>query len=223
MSLTLTSLIALFSAMLVLAALPSISVLAVTSRALSGGFRHGAAVSVGVVTGDIVFIVIALFGLSLLQDAASTWGLNIGYLSYLKYVAAAYLLWMAQAIWRARNIDAGAEPGSAQQGAAPVVSLWSGFTSGLLLTLGDQKAIFFYLGFFPAFVELSAVTLADILVIVLITIVTVGGVKLLYAWLVSRAGQVLAHTTRARQLTRLLNGVAALVLVLAAAMVILRY
>jgi threonine/homoserine/homoserine lactone efflux protein len=99
----------------------------------------------------------------------------------------------------------------------------SSFTSGLLLTLGDQKAILFYLGFFPAFVDLDTVTLADVLLICLITLVTVGGVKLLYAWLVSRAGRALAQTSRARQLTRLLNALAALILVLAAAMVILRY
>ncbi|MEX0739079.1 MAG: LysE family translocator [Pseudohongiella sp.] len=216
MSLTLASLIALSSAMLVLAALPSISVLAVTSRALSGGFRHGAAVSAGVVTGDIIFIVVALFGLSLLQDTAGDWGV------YLKYLAAAYLLWMAQAIWRSRN-DTGGAPDVAQQSTTAAASLLSSFTSGLLLTLGDQKAIFFYLGFFPAFVDLNAVTLADILVIVLITIIAVGGVKLLYAWLFSRAGRALAQTRRARQLTGLLNGLAALILVLAAAMVILRF
>ena len=103
------------------------------------------------------------------------------------------------------------------------MSLLSSFSSGLLLTLGDQKAIFFYLGFFPAFVDLDSVTFIDILVICLITLVTVGGVKLLYAWLVSRAGRALAQSSKAQQLTRLLNVLAALILVLAAAMVILRY
>lgn len=214
MSLTAASLIALASAMLVLAALPSISVLAVTSRALSGGFRHGAAVSAGVVAGDIVFILVALFGLSLLLDAAGGW------VGYLKYVAAAYLLWMAQAIWR--SPDAADAPSDSALQLRPV-SLTSSFVSGLLLTLGDQKAVLFYLGFFPAFVDLGAVTVVDILLIVLITVITVGGVKLCYAWLVSRAGQALAHTARARQLTRMLNRLAALILVLAAAMVILRY
>ena len=221
MSLTLASLIALSGAMLVLAAMPSISVLAVTSRALSGGFRHGAAVSAGVVSGDIFFILIALVGLALVQDTVRDWGINPEFLSYLKYVAAAYLLWMAQALWCSRN-NTGASD-AASQNSPPAVSLMSSFGSGLMLTLGDQKAIFFYLGFFPAFVDLDAVTLTDILVICLITLVTVGGVKLLYAWLVSRAGRALAQSSKAQELTRLLNVLAALILVLAAAMVILRY
>ncbi|HDZ08830.1 LysE family translocator [Pseudohongiella sp.] len=214
MSLTPASLIALFSAMLVLSALPSISVLAVTSRALSGGFRHGAAVSAGVVTGDIIFILIVLFGLGLLLASAGSW------VDYLKYAAAAYLLWMAVALWRSRNVTGAA--GDTALHLRPT-SLTSSFFSGLLLTLGDQKAVFFYLGFFPAFVDLSVLTVPDILLIVLITVITVGGVKLCYAWLVSRAGQTLALSSRARQLTRALNVLAALILVLAAAMVILRY
>lgn len=133
MSIDYASLAALVVAMLALAALPSVSVLAVTSRSLSGGFRHGAAVSAGSWTG------------------------------LLKFAAAAYLLWMAQSIWRSRHA---ATSVNAQQ--VGIGSLGSSLLSGLLLTLGDQKAILFYLGFFPAFVDLSVVTTPDILLIMLV-------------------------------------------------------
>ena len=33
--------------------------------------------------------------------------------------------------------------------------------AGLLVTLADQKAILFYLGFLPAFMDLDAITPAD--------------------------------------------------------------
>ena len=56
------------------------------------------------------------------------------------------------------------------------------FLSGLFLTLGDVKAIFFYASLFPIFIEISALRLADILLIVLVTIVSVGSVKLAYAF-----------------------------------------
>lgn len=212
MSIDYASLAALVVAMLALAALPSVSVLAVTSRSLSGGFRHGAAVSAGVVLGDILFILIALYGLSLLLSTAGSWT------GLLKFAAAAYLLWMARSIWRSRHA---ATSVNAQQ--VGIGSLGSSLLSGLLLTLGDQKAIFFYLGFFPAFVDLSVVTTPDILLIILVTILTVGGVKLTYAWLVSRAGRAMLNSPRAGQLGGFLNSVAVLMLVLAAAMIILRY
>lgn len=54
MSLSLTSISALFVAMLILAAVPSVSVLTVTAKAASAGMLHGALTAAGIVLGDIV-------------------------------------------------------------------------------------------------------------------------------------------------------------------------
>ena len=222
LTLDLAGALALISAMLVLAALPSISVLAVTSRALAGGFRHGAAVSAGVVAGDLLFILIALFGVSLLLNAADGWA------SWLKFLAAAYLLWMAYGLWRIAAASHSATTSSAYSSIPPAPANFSGtlrgsFVSGLLLTLGDQKAVLFYLGFFPAFVDVAAITHWDVLLIILITIISVGGVKLVYAALVARTGQLLAGDPRFAIWSAWLNRLAALLLVVAAGLVILRY
>lgn len=58
---------------------------------------------------------------------------------------------------------------------------------GLSITLGDQKAILFYFGFFPAFLDLSALTVPDWVVIMAIAAIAVGSVKLAYAYLADRA------------------------------------
>ncbi len=213
MTLDLAGALALISAMLVLAALPSISVLAVTSRALSGGFNHGAAVSAGVVIGDLLFILIALFGVALLMDLAGGWTV------WLKYLAAAYLCWMALTLWRSPTTSST----TLSPDSTPSMSLRGSFISGLLLTLGDQKAVLFYLGFLPAFVDVTRITALDVLVIMLITVVTVGGVKLVYAALVARAGQLLAGNPHFQHWARWLNRLAALLLVVAAVLVLLRY
>lgn len=134
-SLTLVDAFALFAAMGVLAAVPSLSVLAVSARAASAGFRQGAWVTLGIVAGDTVFIVLAIFGLQWLAAAlgdAFVW---------LKYLGAAYLLWLGFRLWRA---DTAVEA----RAASGVAASTSSFMSGLLLTLGDHKAILFYLGFF---------------------------------------------------------------------------
>ena len=222
LTLDLAGALALISAMLVLAALPSISVLAVTSRALAGGFRHGAAVSAGVVAGDLLFILIALFGVSLLLIAADGWA------SWLKFLAAAYLLWMAYGLWRSAAASHTATTSYADTSIHPAPANLSGtlrgsFVSGLLLTLGDQKAVLFYLGFFPAFVDVAAITFWDVLLIMLVTIISVGGVKLVYAALVARAGQLLADDPQFAFWSAWLNRLAALLLVVAAGLVILRY
>ncbi|MDR9435560.1 MAG: LysE family translocator [Thiohalophilus sp.] len=164
--------------MLVLAAVPSISVLAVTARAVTGGFSHAAATTAGIVAGDLVFILLSLFGLAVLFEILD----EQFYL--IKYLGSAYLIWLGIILWRGNNRMASREP-------AGNGSLLSSFLAGLLITLGDHKAILFYLGFLPAFVDLGSVTSVEVFQIITITIVAVGGVKLTYAWVAIRAGSLL--------------------------------
>jgi threonine/homoserine/homoserine lactone efflux protein len=95
-------------------------------------------------------------------------------------------------------------------------SLWSSFWMGLLITLADQKATLFYLGFFPAFVDMTKITRLDTGIIIAIAIVAVGGVKVIYAAIAARAGllvgDVLKEPLRDR-LTKYLNFLAGCVMV----------
>ena len=172
---------ALFAAMVVLAAVPSTSVFAVSARAASAGFRHGALTALGIVVGDLVFIFVAVFGLALLAEALGPAFFVV------KLAGGAYLIGLGIVVWRSRK----GKPGEV---GAPGLARWSSFMTGLLITLGDQKAILFYLGFLPAFIDLSMVTAVDVGMIGGITVVAVGGVKAGYAYLAGRAGQMFAGT-----------------------------
>lgn len=174
---TLGSSAALFGAMVVLALIPSVSVMTVSARSAAFGFIHGVCTAAGIVVADIIFILLAILGLSVLAESMG------GLFFVVKYVGGAYLVWLGVALWRSGGRKAAAEgPAGA--------SLPSSFLSGLFLTLADQKAIFFYLGFFPAFVDLSTISFPDAGIIVLITIAAVGGAKLCYAWAAARAGSL---------------------------------
>jgi threonine/homoserine/homoserine lactone efflux protein len=70
--------------------------------------------------------------------------------------------------------------------------------AGLLVTLGDTKAIFFYLGLFPAFLDLSTISLSDTGIIIVIAVVAVGGPKLVYAYAADRAGKIFQNTRAAK-------------------------
>lgn len=161
--------------MTLLALVPSVSVLAVTARSASSGFRHGVYVILGIITGDTIFIVLAIFGLHLLAEAMG------GSFVFIKYLGGAYLIWLGIRMWRLR---AGATTTQTQAD----TSATSSFMTGLLITLGDQKAILFYLGFLPAFMDLSVMTWPDALIVIIIAVLAVGGVKLGYAHAASRAG-----------------------------------
>ena len=182
---TLSNIVALFTTMLVLAAIPSISVLAVTARAASSGFIHGVFTTIGIVFGDIIFILIAIFGLSFLAEAMGNFFVLI------KYLGGAYLIWLGISLWRSKPKKLATESVTEN-------SLLASFLTGLFITLGDQKAILFYLGFFPAFVDLSTLTIADTGIIIIIAVVTVGGVKLCYAFMASRMKLFINSTAKKR-------------------------
>jgi threonine/homoserine/homoserine lactone efflux protein len=180
MTISLPALLALAAAMTLLAAMPSLSVLAVTSRAAALGLRHGVAVSAGIVLGDWVLILIALLGMALLAEAVRPLFL------LLQGLGAVYLLWLGLALLR--RGDTPARPVAEGDGPPPQEGLAASLLSGLLLTLADQKALLFYLGFFPAFLDLGGLRGMDVVAVLAITLVSVGGVKLLYAGLAARLG-----------------------------------
>lgn len=181
--------------MAILAAIPSTSVLAVTARAVSGGFFHGAMAALGVVVGDIIFIAVAIFGLGILMEFFGDFAF------LLRYCAGAYLFWLGIILWRAAE----AREAVNAQASTPLAS----FFLGLLITLGDQKAVLFYLGFFPAFLDLHSLSIRDALAVMLIALVSVGGVKLVYAFFGDRFGRLLGASV-----SRVLNRSAAVVVIM---------
>jgi threonine/homoserine/homoserine lactone efflux protein len=184
-SLTHGSITALFGTMIVLAFIPSASVLVVSAKSAACGFTHGVFTTIGIVVGDIIFIILAIYGLSIVAELMGS------RFSLVKYLGGTYLVWLGITLWRSNS-----STGAAENNTEP--SLLSSFMTGLLITLGDQKAILLYLGFFPAFLDLSSVTLADTSIIILITTLAVGGAKLVYAYMADRANLLLASPAAAR-------------------------
>lgn len=166
--------LALFLAMIALAAIPGPGVLAVTARSIGAGLPHGLLAAAGVVAGDYVFITLALLGLVTLSNL-------LGELFvWIKYIGAAYLIWLGINLLISRSDDR-----QSQSIAAPKYS--ASFAAGLITTLGNPKAIVFYISFFPAFLDLSTVTIVDALVIFAVATIAIGGVKVTYAYLAYKA------------------------------------
>lgn len=172
--------LALFGAMFVLALLPSPSVFAVVARSLSSGFSCGLAMAAGIVTGDFAFIIAAVLGLAAIAE-------SMAYLFVaIQYAGGLYLVWLAIQLWRSDPVSTDIERSDNS-------SLLSSFISGLLITLGDYKAIVFYVGFFPAFVDVSSLSIWTIGLTLGIAAIAVGGVKAGYAYLADRARVVLKN------------------------------
>lgn len=116
---------------------------------LGHGIKAAPAQALGIYAGDVVWFTLAATGLAALASAFS------GIFMVLKWVGAAYLLYLAFKMWRAEpaRLDAVADRGPMSQ--------WNLFVSSLMVTLSNPKAIVFYLAVLPAIVNLGHLSLTD--------------------------------------------------------------
>lgn len=192
---TLSTALALFVAMVVLAALPGPGILVVVSRALQGGLIQGIITSVGIVAGDFVFIILSVFGLVALAESMG------GFFVWVKYLGAAYLSYLGLSLILSKPSKA-----NVPKLQASASSSLANFAAGLLTTLSNPKAILFYLSFFPAFLDLTAVSLADLAIILAVTTAAVGGVMVCYAYLAVKTHSALKASRQGKWLTYLSGG-----------------
>ncbi|MCW8128373.1 LysE family translocator [Microbulbifer halophilus] len=185
--------LALFTAMAALALVPSTSVALIVARSSSAGFSNGSAVAAGIVVGDLVFVFLAVLGMAALAEVLGSFFL------ILRYLAGAYLIWFGISLMRSKPLL------PLEYSGRSVSKLSASFLSGLLITIGDIKAIFFYASLFPAFVDLATIRALDIAVIAMMTAATVGGVKLGYAYFASGVASF-ATTLRAERTVKVATG-----------------
>jgi len=91
------SLFALFCAMLILAIVPGPAVFAIIARSFSSGKLQAFYMTAGIILGDYIFIILALFGLSALAEIMGTAFIII------KYLSAAYLIWLGIKMLRTKT------------------------------------------------------------------------------------------------------------------------
>lgn len=116
---------------------------------LGHGIKAAPAQALGIYTGDLVWYTLAATGLAALANTFAE------VFTVMKWLGAAYLLFLAWKMWRSepRRLDAVADRGPMSQ--------WTLFVSSLMVTLSNPKAIVFYLAVLPAIVDLRHLTFGD--------------------------------------------------------------
>lgn len=175
---TVASTIALFTAMLAIAVVPGPGQVAVVARTGASGLAHGFATAIGIVLGDYLLIAFAVFGLSALVQA---WD---GVFTLVGIFGGGYLIFLGSRTLRGRSQRLEVESVAEVSWAADV-------SAGLVVTLGDPKAVVFYISFLPAFIELAPVSIPDVLIVMTLSTVIVLGVATTYAYLADRARTIL--------------------------------
>ena len=181
----------------IVCAVPGPGVAAIVARGLGGGFRGAVPMVLGILIGDLIYLAFAAFGLAAI---ASYFG---AVFVVIRYLSAAYLLYIAYRFWTAR-------PGNEQIG-PKVEEHWTRtVVAGLSLTLGNPKTIVFYLALLPTVVPLDKITLpgfAELAAIVVIVLLIIG---LGYAALAAGAREFFRSPKALRRLNRVTGGILAL-------------
>lgn len=174
-------------ALLILFFTPGPVWLALTARALSGGFHAAWPLALGVVIGDALWPLLAILGVS--------WVVSVfdGVMTVMRYAASAVFVLMGLLLIRHADKSIAADSRLTRPG------MLAGFLAGVAVILGNPKAILFYMGVLPGFFDLTSVTRTDVMAIVGISMVVPFIGNLCFALFIDRARRLFASPVALRR------------------------
>jgi threonine/homoserine/homoserine lactone efflux protein len=168
-------------------ATPGPGVIAIMARALGSGFRATVPASLGILVGDLCLMTLSAFGLAVVAQAMGHLFLAV------KIAGGLYLLFIAYKYWTAEVPEA-----------TEVIpeSAGRGFLAYLGLTLGNPKAIVFFVALLPLAVNPKTLTPVGYAQLVLATFVVIPAVTLTYAALAARLSRFVASRKARRRINK---------------------
>lgn len=113
--------------------------------ALTHGALHGRRKALWTIAGGalgfVVVIALSMFGIGALLQSSLVW------LTALKWLGGAYLVWLGIQVWRSPPIGIDVEQSAAPRGG------WSLFRQGALSAMTNPKGILFFAAFLPQFID----------------------------------------------------------------------
>ncbi len=168
-------------------AVPGPGIVSIVARALGQGFRATIPAVIGTLLGDWILMTLSAFGLALVAREMGSVFLVV------KLAGAAYLVYMGYKYWTAPVAETAP---SAEQ------SSRRGLLAQLALTLGNPKAIGFFVALLPTVIDLNRITAIGYLELSVATFVLIPAITLSYAALASRVRGLLASQAARRRINR---------------------
>lgn len=172
---TTESIFALFVAMLISAAIPGPGVFACVARAIAFGFKDTLYVIGGILIGNIVFSIIAIFGLVAATQALGSFFIVI------KYLGALYLIWLGLKLWISDSNPTSFSISTSSHNST------SSFLTGLIVPFSNSSVIFFYISLLPTFINLRNLNLTDSLIAILTISIALFIVLTIYSYSAAKA------------------------------------
>lgn len=156
---------------------------------LARGTRGIPAFVAGCIAGSLTWFTVAATGLAALAGTLS------GVLVAIRYLGAAYLLYLAWKLWTAPGRDVASSDTTPDGG----VRL---FLAGLAINLGNPKAVLFFLALLPTVVDLPMLTLPGFAELAAAIILVIGSVFAAYTFAAARARRLFTKPGAIRLVNR---------------------
>lgn len=164
---------------------PGPGVMGCVAVAMRQNLKNSIAFIAGMIMGDIVYVIFAVFGLTALAQNFGT------VFQAIRVAGGFYLLYLAFKLWRSKPLLEEAKPDSGKR---------SKFFAGLFITISNPKVIIFYCGFLPNFMDLTVLGTKDVFIVCMLVALVISIVMGTYSYLAAKTGNVLS-----RRSGRLLN------------------
>lgn len=188
---TLSGLLIFASIYAVAVASPGPGVALIVARSLAKGLDGLQWFIAGFVVGDLVLCALAYSGLAVVARTFETAFLVI------RYAGCAYLFWLAWKIWHAPVSPVAQEAADAKR-----ESPWQVFLSSFSLTMGNPKAIVFFMSVMPLAVDLGSANILGFAEVALVMIPIFSIVIAGYALLADRARRLFRSSAAVQRINR---------------------
>lgn len=186
--------LAFCGALFIFMASPGPGTFAIIARALGSGFYHAFFMSLGIVLGDLIFLLMAIFGLSAIASMIGEIFIIV------KYLGGLYLIYLGYKIFTSK-------PTKAEVKSVRSISYFKDFSTGFFVCISNPKVVLFYLGFLPTFMDLSTLAIADIWLVSILVVVILTLVLGAYAYFAARAREVVKKPRTQTLMNRVAGGV----------------
>jgi threonine/homoserine/homoserine lactone efflux protein len=144
------------------------------------------------VIGDLIYFTLAVLGLAALAHTMGEFFIVV------KLAGAGYLIWLGVKLWRQPPLTMG----PTRDETAPQRGFTRSLLGGLMVTIGNPKAIGFYAGLLPTLINLAQLSVSEAVVMGGIVVLTVGGIPSLYACAAAGSRRFFNRPSRMQALQR---------------------
>ncbi|BFM49363.1 LysE family translocator [Marinomonas sp. THO17] len=194
---TIESAIAFFVAIFIFSITPGPGVFAIIARSMTQGARASVSLCLGMTVVDIMYLLMACFGLAVIAQTME------GLFITIRYLGAAYLIYLGWKMWSAPVVTKTKEvtlPKSSKQEMAS-------FVQGFMIAVSNPKVILFYIAFLPTFMDLTILTSWDIALASVLTFIALMLGLTLISVSASQARRMMKSSKAMKGLNRVAGGI----------------